>query len=345
MSVEYRLPELGEGIDEAEIVRWLVKPGDRIARDQPVAQVQTDKAVVDLPAPAGGVIAALGAAEGERIHVGDLVVAIAEAAGSSPDGAGPAGDGGAVVQGIVGTIPGEEPIRDPGTGAPASGAAPGRPLGSGGRAAPAAVATPVPAAPPATSTLGPAATPATRRLARELGVDLAAVSGTGPGGRVTDADVRAAAAPGAPPSVPARPSPAPSATPSATPTAIPIRGLRRRIAERMEEAARIPRVTMMDEADATALVALRTQLRPAAEEAGVRLAYLPLICRLAMAALRSHPALNAHYDAAAGEIRTFAGVDLGIATATGGRGRPEGHRGPPRRGHPHPSRDRRVRCR
>jgi pyruvate/2-oxoglutarate dehydrogenase complex dihydrolipoamide acyltransferase (E2) component len=274
--LEYRLPDLGEGIDGAEVVRWLVEPGDRVGRDQPVAQVQTDKALVELPAPAAGVIASLGAREGERIPVGGLVAVIAE------DGAPAPAAGEPVVQGIVGTIPGEEP-----TGA------------SG-----------VPARAAALPGLGPAATPATRRLARELGVDLASVTGTGPGGRVTDADVRGAARTGGPPATGA-PGPGGAAA------VIPVRGLRRRIAERMEAASRIPRVTMMDEADATALAALREQLRPAAAEAGVRLGYLPLICKLAMAALRRHPALNAHYDEAAGEIRTFSAVHLGIATATG----------------------------
>ncbi|HVB10015.1 MAG TPA: dihydrolipoamide acetyltransferase family protein [Bacillota bacterium] len=300
--MEYRLPDLGEGIDEAEIVRWLVQPGDRVARDQPVAQVQTDKALVDLPAPAAGVIGALGGREGDRLKVGGLVVSIvgdgeavaqsgpAGAAGSQPI-AGSGSEAGSaaapeVVQGIVGTIPGEEPI-----GAPS---APLRPAG----AQPAGNGSPPPA-------LGPAATPATRRLARELAVDLASVRGTGPGGRITDADVRAARA------IPA------NAPAQAAAGVIPIRGLRRRIAERMEQAARIPRVTMMDEADASALVALRLTLGPAAEAAGVRLGYLPIISKLVMAALALHPSLNAHYDEVAGEIRSFASVDLGIATATG----------------------------
>lgn len=289
--MEFRLPDLGEGIDEAEIVRWLVQPGERVTLDQPVAQVQTDKALVDLPSPAAGVIVSLGPDEGARVRVGTVLFTL------DADGA--------VQQGIVGTLPGEEPIGDS-VAAPATAPATAP--------APAQAPTPAPAA-----GLPPAATPATRRLARELGVNLTTVTGTGPGGRITDADVRGAVATPAQVPTAAAPakSPAPTVPAPAAPTVIPIRGLRRRIAERMEEAARIPRVTVMEEADAHELAALLDQLRPAAEEAGVRLSYLPILCKLAMAALRRHPRLNAHYDATAGEIRTFAAVDLGIATATG----------------------------
>lgn len=284
---EFRLADVGEGLHEAEIKRWLVAPGDRVQLDQPLVEVETDKAVVELPSPLAGTVTRLGGAEGAILRVGEVVAVIqteAEVRGSEPVAAARAQDSGQ------------------------------RPSASEPR--PRVLAT-----------------PAVRKLARELAVDLTRVPGSGPGGRVLAADVEAFARAGfasdvavaeAPPTRPSTGPPLGDALPAPgrqPPTPgdrrEPLRGLRRRIAQTMTQAwTTIPHITGFDEIDASALVAARERLRPAAEQRGVRLTYLPFIVKAVCVALREHPIVNASLDEAAGEIVYHGAANIGIATAT-----------------------------
>ncbi|HEX6988241.1 MAG TPA: dihydrolipoamide acetyltransferase family protein [Bacillota bacterium] len=328
MAFEFKLPDVGEGIHEGEIVRWLVAEGDQVAEDQPLVEVQTDKAVVEIPSPVQGSVLKLHYKEGDVVDVGSVIITIGTA------GEAPAVDGA--------QAPTE--AAAPSTGSAAV-AASYRAGSEGSTTAPAAA----PAAAPADQAPAPAAggpngrrralaTPATRRLARELGVDINRVQGTGPGGRVTDDDVRAfaegrqpaAAGPAAPQPIapapaataPEGPRPAPALQPvivtGETPEErIPLRGLRRTIAERMVKSMyTAPHVTHMDEVDVTELVALRRKARAAAEARGVKLTYLPFIAKALIAALREFPYLNATLDDERQEIVLKRYYHIGIATDT-----------------------------
>ncbi len=254
-AVPFRLPDLGEGMAEAEIVRWEVAVGDHVVRDQVVAIVQTDKAEVELPVPHVGTVTALGGKVGDILLVGATVVELA------PDDAS-----------ATGTVP---PTR-PSEGAPA-------------RAAP-----PVHAAPPV------------RKLARDLGIDLGQVAGSGPGGRVTAGDVRAAAAPEAPVT---------TREPGAGEERVPLRGIRRAMARNMAEAWRtIPHVSLFDEIDARPLL---EALRAARELSGSdTLTLTAFFVRVSVVALTAQPLLNASLDDAAGEIVYHHAVNVGIAVAS-----------------------------
>jgi pyruvate dehydrogenase E2 component (dihydrolipoamide acetyltransferase) len=290
---EFRLPDVGEGLSEAEVVTWLVRVGDEVVTDQPIVELQTDKALVEMPAPATGRVRQLGAEEGTVLRVGEVLVVIDDGAdpGVSDGGDGPAG-----------------PAAAP---APAAAGPAGLPDG--------------PAAPTAERNGKPLATPATRRLARELGVDLAGVAGSGPGGRITDDDVEAAAAPAAPPARPARsarpPASAAARTKAAEPSAdeerIPLRGLRRRIAETMTQSwSEIPHITGFHEVDALALLDLRRRLQPRAERAGVPLTLTALLVKAAALALVEHPSVNSSLDTGAGEIVLKRHRNVGVAVST-----------------------------
>ncbi|HZS90148.1 MAG TPA: dihydrolipoamide acetyltransferase family protein [Chloroflexota bacterium] len=307
MPVEFRLPDLGEGIAEAEMLRWLVKPGDRVVLDQAIAEVQTDKAVVELPAPVAGTILSLNATEGQVMPVGTLLVTIDDGRQEAPASA-------AAVQ--------EERSAQAAMGSTALQAEPAG--ANGGRWTAVSVA-------PQRRAL---ATPAVRRLARELGLDIASVRGSGPAGRVLAEDLRAAAAPPveeAPPPVEvaapagsAAPRPAPS-VPLALPgeeegpaeERLPLRGLRRRIAENMVlSVTTIPQITSLVEVEASALVALRQSLLSAAEARGLKLSYLPFVIKALVQALRAYPYINATIDDSSKEIVLKRHYHIGIATAT-----------------------------
>ena len=265
-QVEFRLPDVGEGLGEGEILAWRVAPGDRIARDQIIVDVQTDKSVVELPAPVDGVIAELGGKVGDILPVGAILAVIATGEG----GRGSTGEGG---RGSTGSPPADAAL-----------AAPPRVLAS----------------------------PATRKLALELGIDLHAVAGSGPGGRVTREDVEQAAQ-----RVPAAPAAREPALLQGDVEVVPLRGLRRRIAQTMTQAWReIPHITDFREVDATELVRARARLRGWLECEGVRLTFLPLFVKAVVAALARHPALNASLDLAAGTITYHRRHHIGIATAT-----------------------------
>jgi pyruvate dehydrogenase E2 component (dihydrolipoamide acetyltransferase) len=284
MSFEFKLPDIGEGVHEGEIVKWLVKEGDIVKEDQPMVEVMTDKATVEIPAPRAGKILKLNGKEGETVKVGSVLVVIEEA------GAAPAP--------TVKLEPKPEPAPTPITPAAAT-AAPTRVL----------------------------STPATRKLARELGIDIALVQGTGPAGRVTDEDVRQFATARTAPQAPPPPTPAPKpAAPAYTPASIstdgreeriPLRGIRKRIAEHMHQSKNTAaHFTYVDEVDMTELVQLREQMKPLTEQKGVKLTYLPFIVKACVAALKEMPLLNASLDETTGEIVIKKYYNIGIATAT-----------------------------
>ena len=288
MAYLFRLPDLGEGIVEAEVVRWLVREGDTVRQDEPLLEVQTDKALVALPSPVAGRVVRLGAAEGERVRVGTVLVEL------QVDGAPPAAREGPEAGASAGSGEGEP--------------APGEPLGivgffPGGTAPGPRDGEPSEGAPVR-------ALPAARRLARELGVDLASVPGTGPGGAVTEADVRRAAE--------GRPAPE-GEEPAAGPgeVRVPLRGVRRRVAERMVESKfTAPHVTAMDEVDVSELVTLRARVQRQLEGQGIHLTYLPFIIRAVVSGLKAYPYMNASLDASRQELILKKSYHIGIAVAT-----------------------------
>ncbi|MEB3330484.1 MAG: dihydrolipoamide acetyltransferase family protein [Candidatus Sericytochromatia bacterium] len=289
---EFRLPDIGEGVVEGEIVKWLVGEGDSVSEDQPVVEIMTDKATVEIPSPKAGTIRKRCWQEGQICPVGQALIVIGGAAAAAPAASVPA----AVAAGN-------------GAGGPAP-------------AAPAVVA---PASRPAGERA--LAAPATRKLARELGVDLHVVPGTGPHGRVTRDDVTAFVGRGAqaptvtPAPAPATPSgvatPPGSAAPAAAEERRPLRGLRRKIAEKMVQSAfTAPHVTTFDEVDLTALVALRQRIKARAEAQGVKLSYMPFFIKAVVAALKQFPAFNASLDDATQEIVVKREYHIGFAAAT-----------------------------
>ncbi len=270
MAYQFLLPDIGEGVVEAEILKWFVKPGDSVVEDQPLAEVMTDKATVTIPSPKRGRVTRLHWKEGEVARVHHALVELEL-------------EGGAVQ-------------------APAAVAA-----------APEATVPPAVEVRPATGATGRAlAAPAVRALARALGVDIQGVTPTGPSGRVTKEDVRGSAA--------ANGSAALAAGPAAlagTVEVVPVRGLRRRIAEKMAQSKRTAaHFTFVEQVDATDLVALKERMGKGAEAEGVKITFLPFVLKAAVAALRKFPQLNASFDEARGEIHRKHWYDLGIAAAT-----------------------------
>ncbi|WP_045878501.1 dihydrolipoamide acetyltransferase family protein [Pseudofrankia sp. DC12] len=331
---DFLLPDLGEGLAEAEIVQWLVGPGDPVALNQPLVEVETAKAAVEIPSPFAGVVHALHCAEGELVPVGAALLTVAaEAAGSVAAGTfvPAAGTGEAPPALVVGRAPvepaaGEVPRRRPRRPAPAKllAAAPGP-----GAAAPAPVASQRPTAPPAPSPNGRPvakvlAAPPVRRLARDLGVDLGAVRPTGPNGTIARADVTAAAAPA--------PTPAAGLARAAVPAVqagerIPVRGVARQMASAMERSAfEVPQATVHRTVDVTGLLELLARWRADLEAGGgtsgerpVRITSLAFICRAVVAAVARHPLANARWLTAAdgsSEIEVFPAVNLGVAVAS-----------------------------
>ena len=282
MAFEVKLPDIGEGVAEGEIVRWLVKVGDTVREDQPLVEVMTDKASVEIPSPRTGTIAGLHAEQGEIVNVGATIITI--------DVAGEAASALAAHGAVA---------------ARASGAA---------VAAPAAVASGT--APPAPRVQ---ATPAVRQLAKQLGVPLEAIAGSGPGGAITADDVKRAA-PAATPAATKPASPAPAATTpagNASDERVPLRGMRRKIADHMRHSIdTAAHFTFVAECDMTELALHRASLTARAQAQGVKLTYLAYIVRALTASLREFPMLNASLDDAASEIIIKRDLNVGIATQT-----------------------------
>lgn len=279
MAFVFTFPDVGEGITEGEIVRWLVAVGDRVALDQPLLEMQTDKAVVELPAPRAGVILRREGQEGDVVPVGATLVVIGEADEAGTETASSAG---------AETAPPAAAAVVPTETIPPGGA-------------------------PAQSSEVPLrvqAAPATRRLARELGIDLHHVSGSGPRGRIVPKDVRLAAENRAA-------STAATVAPTVPDEKTPYRlqGLRRVIAEHMVQSVReIPHVTVVERVNARRLVAIREALKPAAQAQGARLTYLPLVAKALGLALPQFPVFNGRWED--GTFYQYRAVHVGIATDT-----------------------------
>ncbi|MDT6987971.1 dihydrolipoamide acetyltransferase family protein [Streptomyces lusitanus] len=352
--LEFKLPDLGEGLTEAEIVRWLVEVGDVVAVDQPVVEVETAKAMVEVPCPYGGVVTARFGAEGTELPVGAplLTVAVGEAA----DGARPSGGAG-----------GTDTARTDNAGDGASGREPAA-EGSGNvlvgygtsqaparrrrvrSAAPAVNGRPRPPEPvretrPAGSPQGasgaatgrtasadgpvPVISPLVRRLARQNGLDLRELTGSGPDGLILRADVehalalqsataqdRTDTATGTTAQATAVPSPAPAASPgrAASVTRVPLKGIRGAVADKLSRSrTEIPDATCWVDADATELMRTRSAMNAAG---GPKISVLALLARICTAALARFPELNASVDTGAREIVQYADVHLGFAAQT-----------------------------
>jgi pyruvate dehydrogenase E2 component (dihydrolipoamide acetyltransferase) len=291
-TLAFKLPDIGEGIAEGEIVKWLVKEGEVVAEHQPVVEVMTDKATVEIPAPAAGVVTALKAKAGQVVPIGTVIFDLATSVGAGvPATAAAVLVGAPSAQGAVRSADG--PVR---------------------------------------------AVPSARRVARELGVDLGQVPGSGRGGIVRRIDVEAfasspptvivpAVAPSttpppakapAPAPAPAKPVFAPVSVPAgARETRTPFRGVRRKIAEAMSRSkTTAAHFTVVEELDVTELVKLRETAKKLGEEQGLKVTFMPFIMKATALALARHPELNGTLDEKTQELVHFAYVNLGIATDT-----------------------------
>ncbi len=283
-TYEFKLPDIGEGVVEGEIVKWLVKQGDTVAEDQPLVEVMTDKATVTIPSPKRGRVIQTHGKEGEIAHVHQTLVTLDLDSASANSS-----------MGSSATAP--EPPRQP--------------------------ASPLPTMPPPHDGGGQAgkvlATPVTRRMAREHGLQIERIAGSGSQGRVTKADVMAAIGQGA--GALATGAVMPTVAPSRHDERIPLRGLRKRIAEKMVRSKfTAPHFTFVEEMDATQLVALRKRLNDALAQSGSesKISFLPFVCKALVAAFRSFPTLNANFDEAAQELIVRGAYNFGIAVATDG---------------------------
>jgi len=265
VQYEFKLPDIGEGVAEGEILKWLVKEGEMVKEDQSIVEVMTDKVNVQIPSPKNGTVTRALVKEGEVVKVGQVILVIEVDAGSAP-------------------IPVQaEPRAQP-------------------TSSPIAPSQTVQTQAPSDRVL---ATPATRRLARELGVDITRVIGTGPNGRVLDEDLRK---PGQPPAAGPR---------SPNEERVPLRGVRKLTAERMARSFHtIAQVTHVDEADVTELVLLREAFKGSAEKRGVKLTFLPLIIKAVIPALKDFPYVNSSLDEKLDEIVLKKEYNLGLATET-----------------------------
>ncbi|MEU4858168.1 dihydrolipoamide acetyltransferase family protein [Kitasatospora aureofaciens] len=312
---EFRLPDLGEGLTGAEVVRWMVEVGEVIAVDQPVVEVETAKAVVEVPCPYGGVVTARYGAEGEEIAVGAplVTVAVASAGGGAADTAASSPASSASSAEVERPLVGYGVVESRGArrrrvGAAAAPASAPAPVAV---AAPVAPAEPVEPVAPAAPVVVPVISPLVRRLAREQGVDLTALTGSGPDGLIMRADVeRAVAAKVA--------APAPAAPVAvAQDGVVPLRGLRKAVAEKLSRSHReIPAATCWVDADATELMSLRRQLN---STPGPKVSVLALLARICTVALARFPELNSSVTEDGSGIVRHSAVHLGFA-AQGERG-------------------------
>jgi pyruvate dehydrogenase E2 component (dihydrolipoamide acetyltransferase) len=293
MAFEFKLPDIGEGVHEGEIIRWIVKAGDTITEDQPIVEIATDKVTAEIPSPVSGLVKECRGNEGDVIQVGSVIAVIDESASK-----------GASAESNTSKNESEKPKTD-----------------DAAKAAPAATeSTQKVIAPSAAQTANGIvlAAPATRRMAREQGVDLADVTGSGPAGRVTPADLKQHSAAG---TATERKADAPAAVArsfnSAGEQRIPFTPLRRKIAERLQQSKQTaPHFAYVEEVDATALLDLHKSLQADADAAQVRLSYLPFIIKAVIAGIQKYPMLNSRLDEAKKEIVYFKDCHIGVAVAT-----------------------------
>jgi 2-oxoisovalerate dehydrogenase E2 component (dihydrolipoyl transacylase) len=311
----FKMPDLGEGTVEAEIVAWHTKPGDVVQEDQIIVEVMTDKAAVEVPAPVGGRVVSISGEPGDKVAVGSPLIVFetgaAETVPAAPEAVPAATD-------VAPTAPEAVPA--------AMHVAPAVPV----RSTP-SISAPDPGRPDPGGSQGHGrvkASPASRRRAREAGIDLSTVSGSGPGGRILPGDLMAAdnRAPVTPPIGPGArrvsaetSGPTSSGAPSALPetTEIKVIGVRRVIAERMSEAKRnIPHFAYVEEVDVTELESLRQHLNTKLAKGEPGLTYLPLVILALTRTLESFPQCNVLYDAARGVLVRHRAVHVGVATQT-----------------------------
>ncbi len=349
---EFKLPDLGEGLTEGEILKWLVAPGDEVRDGQPIVEVETAKAAVEVPCPFTGVVTKLFYDEGTTVDVGQPIIAVDTEPGAGPVAeASPADEARAAVQAEISGAAGAEDIeegkiggktstgrtavlvgygvkettaeRRPRRGAAAAPPAQGAAVTPPARVSAATVAeraaTTVPVA---TGSARAKAKPPVRKLAKDLGVDLSLLHGSGPGGVITRDDVQAAvgaaASNGHAESYDA-PAPAPVRRAADGPreTRIPIKGVRKLTAQNMVASAfTAPHVTEFITVDVTPMMELRKQLGALPDFAGLKVTPLALVARALLLAVRRNPGINASWDEAAQEIVVKNYVNLGIAAAT-----------------------------
>jgi 2-oxoisovalerate dehydrogenase E2 component (dihydrolipoyl transacylase) len=280
----FKMPDLGEGTVDAEIVAWHLKPGDTIAEDQVMVEVMTDKAAVEVPAPVSGRVVSINGSPGDKIAVGSPLVVFeieSDKAGAAPASAAPASAAAAA------------PLATPLPAAPS---------------APESAPAPAPAAAPVRNGRV-MASPADRRRAREAGIDLASVHGSGPGGRIVRGDLDLAIL------KPAVTAPPADANAGAATSEIKVIGLRRMIAERMSEAKRnIPHFAYVEEVDVTELEALRVHLNASRGKEAASMSLLPFVVAALTRVLQSFPQCNVLYDAARGVLVRHRAAHVGIAT-------------------------------
>lgn len=322
-TTEVKLPEIGEGVTEGELMKWLVKVGDSIKADQAIAEVMTDKATVEVPTPVAGVVKSLKAKEGDVIKVEQVLIEL-DGAGATP------------------AVSASQPAKHAEASAPiAANKTTANAFASATASTPAAAmkndstssaVTQISAAASGASYYPPVAdtkvlaTPATRRLARETGVDINGLTGTGLAGRVTRDDVMlvqnstgAGAATSAVSAKPGSSIPRPSyvSNQGALEERVAIRGVRKKIAENMQLYKQIiPHFTLMDEVNVTALVSLREQLKALAEKEGTKITYLPFVMKALISTIRQFPMFNASMDDAAQEIVYKKYFNIGFAADT-----------------------------
>lgn len=311
--MDFKLPELGEGIYEAELIRWLVKPGDSVRRSQGLMEVMTDKATMEVPSPFAGIIESLAVEEGKQLKVGQLILQYAGADQQNEKGK---GRGGEEEKADVETGRRDEKAIQPVDGkkqkSDGANAFNGPKVRSGDTVK-------------KSIALLPKAAPSVRFMARKLGIDLEHLRGSGPEGRILIEDLTTRMRPQSTEedaTVVARTSPRP-VTPSQDfgkpGTRLKLQGLRRIMAEHMVRAKQvIPHATYVDECDVTELVHLRDSLRETFSKAGVKLTYLPFFVKAVTSALKEIPIANSSLDDQAAEVVLHDQYHIGVATATPG---------------------------
>lgn len=332
---EFKMPDVGEGLTEAEILKWYVQPGDTVTDGQVVCEVETAKAAVELPVPFDGVVHELRFPEGTTVDVGEVIIAVdvAPGSGDAPAQAEPVPE--AVAEPEAEEAPkGRQPVlvgygvaesstkrrARKGVAVPGPAAAAAVQAELNGRAAAEPAPAPVPEG-------RPLAKPPVRKLAKDLGIDLATVTPTGEGGVITREDVHAAAAP-AQPAAPVQPAPVAETAPAAEEAAVssvqgaretrvPVKGVRKAIAQAMVGSAfTAPHVTEFVTVDVTRTMKLVAELKEDKDMAGVRVNPLLIIAKALLVAIKRNPEVNASWDEAAQEIVQKHYVNLGIAAAT-----------------------------
>lgn len=299
---EIQLPELGEGVTEGEMIKWLVKIGDKVVADQAIAEIMTDKASVEVPTPVAGTIKEFKLKEGDVAKVG-VTMAVLDLDGAAVTAA-PAAIAAPSAKAPTLTAPIQAPTAHAAMSAPT----PAKNGGGGMDIYPPAAASNI------------LATPATRRLAREMEVDINSMRGSGVAGRVTREDVlgtKGSGATSAGTPMIAPPRPAYSSNQEQLEERVPLRGIRKKIAENLQMAKHIiPHFTLMDEANITALFKMREEIKPIAEKQNVKVTYLPFVMKAMIATIREYPQFNASIDDSASEIVYKKYFNMGFAADT-----------------------------